>query len=109
MFSYSGESYIAYVSYDKNDALKEDGVTAYTTMQRARLVVVKDKGSFKASLDGENRDIIFEAPIQGEEFTDLAVAPPVSSQGDCAVVVLKDKVLIAAGAQGLGLSLFKME
>lgn len=109
VFTYSGDSYIAYVAYDREDGLKEDGVTAYTTMQRARLVVVKDKGSFKASLDGDNKDIVFEAPIQGEEFTDLAVAPPVSSQGDCAVVVLRDKVLIAAGAQGLGISVFKME
>lgn len=109
VFSYRGDKYIAYTQIDKNDQLKEDGLTLYTTKQRARLVVVKDKGGFKASLLGDNKDIVFEAPIQGEEFTDIAVAPPTSSQGDCAVLVQSDKVLIAAGVQGLGASVFKME
>ena len=108
-FTYRGEKYIAYTTIDKDDDLKEDGVSTYTTRQRARLVIVKDKGGFKVSLDGENQDIIFEAPLQGEEFTDIALAPPVSAQGDCAVVAYGDKVIIAAGVQGLGLSVFKME
>lgn len=108
-FTFRGEKYIAYTTIDKNDDLKEDGVTYYTTRQRARLVVVKDKGGFKASLDGENQDIVFEAPLQGEEFTDIAPQPPVSAQGDCAVRVFGDKVIIAAGFQGIGISVFKME
>ena len=108
-FTYRGEKYIAYTAIDKDDDLKEDGITTYTTKQRARLVVVRDKGSFKASLLGDNKDIFFEAPLQGEKFEDIAVAPPASAQGDCAVVVLDDKVLIAAGVQGIGLSVFKME
>lgn len=108
-FTYRGEKYIAYTAVDKDDQLKEDGITSYTTKQRARLVVVRDKGGFKASLLGDNKDIFFEAPLQGEDFADIAVAPPASTQGDCAVVVLSDKVLIAAGVQGIGLSVFKME
>lgn len=108
-FTYRGEKYIAYTSVDKDDDVKEDGVTPYTTLQRARLVVVKDKGGYKASLLGDEKDIVFEAPIQGPEFTSFAIAPPISKQGDCAVCVLGDKVLIAAGVQGLGLVLYKME
>ena len=108
-FTYRGEKYIAYTAIDKDDDLKEDGITTYTTKQRARLVVVRDKGSFKASLLGDNKDIFFEAPLQGEKFEDIAAAPPASAQGDCAVMVLDDKVLIAAGVQGIGLSVFKME
>ena len=109
VFTYRGEKYIAYTTIDKNDDLKEDGVSTYTTRQRARLVIVKDKGGFKASLDGENKDIVFEAPIQGEEFNHMAIAAPVSAQGDCSVRAFSDKVIIAAGVQGLGLSVFKME
>lgn len=108
-FTYMGEKYIAYTAVDKDDDLKEDGITRYTTKMRARLVVVKDKGGFKASLDGENKDIVFEAPLQGENFEDIAIAAPLSVQGDCAICVLGDKVLIAAGVQGIGISLFKME
>ena len=108
-FTYMGEKYIAYTAVDKDDDTKEDGITTYTTKMRARLVVVKDKGGFKASLLGDNKDIVFEAPLQGEEFTDIAIAAPLSVQGDCAVCVLGDKVLIAAGVQGIGLSVFKME
>ena len=109
VFTYRGDSYIAYTSVDRNDDLKEDGITPYTTVQRARLVIVNDKGGFKASLDGDNKDIVFEAPIQGEEFTNIAIAPPVSIQGDCAVRVYSDKVIIVSGVQGLGISVFKME
>ena len=109
VFTYRGDKYIAYTTFDKNDDLKEDGVSTYTTMQRARLVIVKDKGGFKASLAGEDKDIVFEAPLQGEEFTHMAIAPPMSSQADCAVRAYSDKVIIAAGAQGLGVSVFKME
>jgi len=108
VFTYRGEKYIAYTTVDHDDDLKENG-TPYTTKQRARLVVVKDKGGFKASLLGDNKDIVFEAPIQGEEFTDIAIAPPFSTQGDCAVAVYSDRVIIAAGVQGIGLSVFKME
>ena len=108
-FTYRGDGYIAYVTVDHNDDLKQDGITPYTTRQRARLVIVNDKGGFKASLDGDNKDIVFEAPIQGEEFNQIAMAPPVSIQGDCSVRVFSDKVIIAAGVQGLGLSVFKME
>ena len=108
-FTFQGEKYIAYTTIDKDDDTKEDGVTTYTTMMRARLVVVKDKGGFKASLSGENKDIVFEAPIQGEEFSSVSMAPPMSAQGDCAVSVQKNQVIIAAGFQGLGLSVFKME
>lgn len=109
VFTYRGDKYIAYTAIDKMDQLKEDGISYYTTYQRGRLVVVKDKGGFKASLDGENKDIVFEAPIQGEDFALMAPAPPVSLQGDCAVRVFPDKVIIAAGVQGMGLSVFKME
>ena len=108
-FTFKGEKYIAYMAYDLLDDLKEDGVTPYTTRKRARLVIVRDKGGFKASLDPDERDIFFEAPLQGEEFTDIAIQEPVSTQGDCAVCVLADKVYIAAGAQGRGLSVFKLE
>lgn len=108
-FSFKADSFIAYTTFDKNDDTKEDGTSTYTTLQRARLVVVKDKGGFKASLDGDNKDIIFEAPLQGEDFKNMSVVAPQSLQGDCAVVVLSDKVLIAAGAQGLGVSVFKLE
>ena len=108
-FTFMGEKYIAYTAVDKDDDLKEDGITTYTTRMRARLVVVKDKGGFKASLLGDDKDIVFEAPLQGEEFSDIAIAAPMSVQGDCAVCVLGDKVLIAAGVQGIGLSIFKME
>ena len=109
VFSLGGEKYIAYTAVEKNDGLKEDGVTAYTTNQRARLVVVKDKGGFKASLGADNQDIVFEAPLQGEEFEDIAIAPPASIQGDCAVRVYGNKVIIAAGLQGIGISVFVME
>ena len=78
-------------------------------MKRARLVIVKDKGSYKASLDGDNKEIIYEAPIQGESFDDIAIAESAVSQGDCSVCVLSDKVIIAAGFQGLGVSVFKLE
>lgn len=109
VFTYRGDKYIAFTSIDKNDDLKSDGITPYTTNQRARLIVVEDKGGFKKSLDGENKSIVFEAPLQGEEFTDFAVNAPASIQGDCAVHVFSNKVLIAAGVQGLGVSVFKME
>ena len=109
VFTYRGDKYIAYTAVDQMDQLKEDGITYYTTKQRARLVVVKDKGGFKASLLGDNKDIVFEAPIQGESFEDIAPEPPMSVQGDCAVSVFSDHVIIAAGVQGLGLSVFKME
>ena len=109
VFSLSGEKYIAYTAVDKNDDLKEDGVTYYTTNQRARLVVIKDKGGFKASLGADNQDVVFEAPLQGEEFEDIAIAPPASIQGDCSVRVYGNKVIIAAGVQGLGVSVFIME
>lgn len=109
VFTFQGEKYIAYTQIDKNDGLKEDGVTAFTTKQRARLVIVKDKGGFKASLLGDNKDIVFEAPLQGENFEDIAAAPPASAQGDCAVIVVGSKVYIAAGVQGIGVSLFKIE
>ena len=109
VFSYRGDKFIAYTTVDKMDQLKEDGITYYTSVQRARLIVVKDKGGFKASLEGDNKDIVFEAPLQGEEFEDMAPAPPVSIQGDCAVRVFGDHVFIAAGVQGIGLSVFKME
>ena len=108
-FTYRDEKYIAYMAYDLLDDLKEDGETRYTTKKRARLVIVRDKGGFKASLDPNERDVFFEAPLQGEEFTDIAISEPVSAQGDCAVCVLDDKVLIAAGAQGLGISVFQMQ
>ena len=109
VFTLNGEKYIAYTAIDKLDQLKEDGSTYYTTKQRARLVIVKDKGGFKASLDGDNKDILFEAPLQGEEFEDIAIAPPVSAQGDCSVREYSDHVIIAAGVQGLGVSVFKVE
>ena len=109
VFTYRGDKYIAYTAVDQMDQLKEDGITYYTTKQRARLVVVKDKGGFKASLLGDDKDIVFEAPIQGESFEDIAPEPPMSVQGDCAVSVFSDHVIIAAGVQGLGLSVFKME
>ena len=109
VFDYRGDRYIAYTAVDKMDQLKEDGINYYTSKQRARLVVVKDKGGFKASLVGDNKDIVFEAPIQGESFEDMAPEPPMSVQGDCAVSVFSDRVIIAAGVQGLGLSVFKME
>lgn len=109
VFTYRGDKYIAYTAVDQMDQLKEDGITYYTTKQRARLVVVKDKGGFKASLLGDDKDIVFEAPIQGETFEDIAPEPPMSVQGDCAVSVFSDHVIIAAGVQGLGLSVFKME
>lgn len=109
VFSLNGDSYIAYTTFDKDDDLKEDGVSTYTTKQRARIVIVKDKGGFKASLAGEDKDVVFEAPLQGEEFSSIAIAAPMSTQGDCAVYAFRDKVIIAAGAQGIGLSVFKME
>ena len=109
VFSYRGDKYIAYTQIDKDDQLKDDGISVYTSKQRARLIVVKDKGGFKASLLGDNKDIVFEAPLQGEEYTDIAVAAPTSAQGDCAVQAFSDKVLIAAGVQGIGASVFKME
>ena len=109
VFSLGGEKYIAYTAVDKMDQLKEDGVNYYTSNQRARLVVIKDKGGFKASLGADNQDIVFEAPLQGEEFEDIAIAPPASIQGDCSVRVYGNKVIIAAGVQGLGVSVFLME
>lgn len=109
VFTLSGEKYIAYTAIDKLDDLKEDGVTPYTTNQRARLVVVKDKGGFKASLGADNQDVVFEAPLQGEQFEDIAIAPPASIQGDCSVRIYGNKVIIAAGVQGLGVSVFIME
>ena len=109
VFSLSGDKYIAYTAIDKNDDVKDDGVTAYTTKQRARLVVVEDKGGFKTSLGGDNRNILFEAPLQGEEFTDFALAPPTSAQGDCAVYVSGKQVIIAALVQGIGIGVFKLE
>lgn len=109
VFTFQGEKYIAYTQIDKMDQLKEDGITYYTSNQRARLKVVKDKGGFKASLGTDNEDIVFEAPLQGEEFESIAAAPPSSAQGDCAVLVAGSKVYIAAGVQGIGLSVFKME
>ena len=72
-------------------------------------MIVKDKGGFKASLNPDEMDIVYEAPLQGEDKTDIAIAEPMSLQGDCAVCVLPDKVYIAAGFQGIGLILFKME
>ncbi|MBR6457980.1 MAG: DUF1735 domain-containing protein [Bacteroidales bacterium] len=108
-FTFKGEKYIAYTQYDLLDDLKEDGITPYTSKKRARLVIVRDKGGFKASLDPDERDIFYEAPLQGEDFLDMAVDEPKSAQGDCAVCVLEDKVYIAAGAQGLGVSVFKLE
>ena len=108
-FTYRGDKYIAYTTIDREDDTKEDGITTYTTMMRARLVVVKDKGGFKASLLGDNKDIVFEAPLQGEEFTSISMSAPKSIQGDCAVMVMSDKVFIAAGVQIIGTSLFKME
>lgn len=109
VFTYRGDKYIAYTAVDKMDQLKEDGINYYTSNRRARLKVIKDKGGFKASLGTDNEDIVFEAPIQGEAFEDIALQAPASIQGDCAVVVFSDHVLIAAGVQGLGLSVFKME
>lgn len=109
VFTLSGEKYIAYTAVDKMDQLKEDGINYYTSNQRARLVIVKDKGGYKASLGTDNQDIVFEAPLQGEEFEDIAIAPPASVQGDCAVRVYGNKVILAAGVQGLGISVFVME
>lgn len=109
VFSLGGEKFIAYTAVDKMDQVKEDGVTYYTSVQRARLVIVKDKGGFKASLGADNQDVVFEAPLQGEEFEDIAIAPPASIQGDCSVRVYGNKVIIAAGVQGLGVSVFLME
>ena len=97
-FSFKGENYIAYTALDTED----------DTMKRAKLIIVKDYGSFSASL-GENKDIIFEAPLQGESADDAAFKAPTSYQGDCAVSVLPSRVIIAAGFQGIGVSVFKME
>ena len=108
-FSYKGEKYIAYTAAELEDGVLEDGLTPGPSMKRARLVIVKDKGGFKASLDGDNKEIIYEAPIQGESFDDIAIAESAVSQGDCSVCVLSDKVIIAAGFQGLGVSVFKLE
>ncbi len=108
-FTYKGEKYIAYTAAELEDGVLEDGVTPGPSMKRARLVIVKDKGGFKASLDGDNKEIIFEAPIQGESFEDVASSAASTAQGDCSVFVLSDKVIIAAGFQGLGVSVFKLE
>ena len=103
-FTLKGEKYIAFTALDRNDG--EDGST---TMKRARLVIVRDKGGFKASLDPDNMDIFFEAPLQGETFESLAPEQPTVNVGDCAVFLSGGSVLIAAGYQGIGVSLFKME
>lgn len=108
-FTFGGENYIAYTTADKNDELDTDGLTPVTSLRRARLVVVRDKGGFKASLNPDNMDVFYEAPLQGPEFTDIAVSEPMTAQGDCAVCVLSNCVYIAAGFQGLGVSVFKME
>ena len=101
-FTYKEDKYIAFTTIDRDD-------TPDPTMLRARLVIVRDKGGFKASLDPDNMDVFYEAPLQGEDFESEACAAPTAIQGDCAVCVLKNKVLIAASFQGIGLSLFKME
>lgn len=101
-FTFNGEKYIAFTTIDKNEYNKPDFL-------RARLVIVADKGGFKASLDPDNMDIVYQAPLQGEDFESNAFDAPAVMQGDCAVCVLSNKVLIAASFQGIGLSLFKME
>ena len=101
-FSYQGDKYIAFTTIDKDESSEPNTL-------RARLVIVSDKGGFKASLNPDNMDIIYEAPLQGEDFESDACAEPTVLQGDCAVCVLSNKVFIAAHFQGIGLSLFKME
>ena len=101
-FTFKGDKFIAFTTIDKDDAGNPDFL-------RARLVIVADKGGFKASLDPDNMDIVYQAPLQGEDFESEAFEAPTVLQGDCAVCVLSNKVLIAAGFQGIGLSLFKME
>ncbi|MBO4606072.1 MAG: DUF1735 domain-containing protein [Bacteroidales bacterium] len=96
-FTFKDEKYIAYTAIEGE------------TLLRATLYIVKDKGGFKASLAGDEKDIFFEAPIHSENAEDMAIQVPMSLQGDCAVFVMPDKVWIAAGAQGLGVSVFKME
>ncbi len=101
-FTFKGDKYIAFTTIDKNEYHKPDFL-------RARLVIVADKGGFKASLDPDNMDIVYQAPLQGEDFESEAFDAPTVLQGDCAVCVLSNKVLIAASFQGIGLSVFKME
>ena len=107
VFTYRGDTYIAYTAYD-NDLVNSQG-NPYPSKQRARLIVLEGQGSWRKSLDESTRKVVFEAPLQGENFEDIAVAASSSAQGDCAVYVQPDKVLIAAGAQGIGISLFKLE
>lgn len=96
-FKFNGVEYIAFVRFDPDD-----------TFKRARLVVVQAKGSFASSL-GTNETIVYEAPLQGENFTDISVLEAGNKQADCAVYLSSDNVLIAAGAQGIGVSLFNLE
>ena len=96
-FTFKDEKYIAYTAIDEETLLK------------ATLYIVKDKGGFKASLAGDEKDIFFQAPLQGENEEDMAISVPSSLQGDCAVFVMPDKVLIAAGVQTMGVSVFQME
>ncbi|MBO4468911.1 MAG: DUF1735 domain-containing protein [Bacteroidales bacterium] len=108
-FTFKEEKYIAYTAIDLNDDFEADGITPCTSKKRARLVIVEDKGGFKASLAPDEKVVVYEAPLQGENFMDMAIAEPKSAQGDCAVCVLGDRVIIAAGVQGIGVSVFKME
>lgn len=101
-FTFKGDKFIAFTTMDKTEAGQPD-------VLRARLVIVSDKGGFKASLEADNMDIVYQAPLQGEDFESEAFEAPSVMQGDCAVCVLSNKVLIAASFQGIGLSVFKME
>ena len=107
VFTFRGEEYVAYVSYDKD--LLNSKNEPYSSMMRARLTVLKGMGNWRKTLDEATRTVVFEAPLQGEDFEDIAFAASATTVGDCSVHVASDHVIIAAGMQGIGLSVFKME
>lgn len=107
VFTFRGEEYVAYVSYDKD--LLNSKNEPYSSLMRARLTVLKGMGDWRKTLDEATRTVVFEAPLQGENFEDVAFATSATTVGDCSVYVASDHVIIAAGMQGIGLSVFKME
>lgn len=107
VFTFRGDTYVAYTSFDNDEINSQNN--PYPSKLRARLTVLEGQGNWRKTVGAETRKVIFEAPLQGENFEDKAKAVPTSAQGDCSVRVMGDHVIIAAGAQGIGASVFKME